>query len=157
MEPKDGRHDFDFFIGKWKVKHRKLKALMQGSAEWDEFESTVEDRKILGGIGNFEEMTFQRESGAFYGVSISLFNPKTAEWSQYWVDSANAVLTSPMVGKFNNGVGQFFAEDDLDGKPVMARAIWSKVTANSCQWEQALSDDGGKTWETNWVMEFERV
>ena len=92
-----------------------------------------------------------------YGVSLSLFNPKTEEWSQYWMDSANAVLTSPMVGKFKNGIGEFFAEDDLDGKPVLARALWSKITATSCQWEQALSDDGGKTWETNWVMEFERV
>jgi hypothetical protein len=33
----------------------------------------------------------------------------------------------------------------------------SKITPNSAQWEQAFSEDGGKTWETNWIMELERV
>jgi hypothetical protein len=29
-------------------------------------------------------------------------------------------------------------------------------TPDSCRWEQAYSADGGKTWETNWIMEFTR-
>ena len=27
-------------------------------------------------------------------------------------------------------------------------------TTSTPRWEQAFSDDGGLTWETNWVMEF---
>jgi hypothetical protein len=153
----DGQNDFNFFFGSWKVHHRKLKELLKNPTEWDTFESTVTDRAIMGGIGNLEEMIFERESGRLYGNSLSIFNSKSGEWSQYWVDSASAVLQDPMVGKFKNGVGEFFSEDEFEGRKVTARARWYDITTNSCKWEQALSDDGGKTWETNWVMEFERV
>ncbi len=152
----DGRNDFNFFIGNWKVQHRKLKEVLKECAEWSEFESTVTDRSIMGGIGNLEEMIFERESGRLYGTSLSIFNPKSGQWSQYWVDSASAVLQDPMVGKFDNGVGEFFSEDEFEGRKVLARARWYDITEKSCKWEQALSDDDGKTWETNWIMEFER-
>ena len=158
METKnDGRNDFDFFIGEWTVKHRRLKTLLSHSHEWDEFESKVTDRAIMGGIANLEEMIFERDTGKFYCTSLSIFNPKTQLWSQYWVDSGNATLTSPMVGKFSGGVGDFFADDDFEGRKVLARSRWYDITKNSCKWEQALSDDDGKTWETNWVMNFTRV
>jgi hypothetical protein len=154
---KDGRHDFDFFVGSWKVYHRRLKEILKNSGDWEEFQSTVTDRNIMGGIGNLEEMVFERETGRAYGTSLSIFNPPTGQWSQYWVDSTNAVLQDPMVGKFTNGVGELFSEDEFEGRRVLARAIWSHITETSCRWEQALSDDEGKTWETNWIMEFERV
>ncbi|HMU93672.1 MAG TPA: hypothetical protein PKE35_10660 [Anaerolineales bacterium] len=153
----DGRNDFNFFIGNWTVKHRKLKELLKNCAEWDEFESTVVDRAIMGGIGNLEEMIFERTAGRFYGTSLSIFNPKTKQWSQYWVDSANATLQDPMIGKFTDGVGEFFSEDEFEGRTVLARARWYDIEENSCKWEQSLSDDGGQTWETNWVMEFIRA
>ncbi|MBC7875670.1 MAG: hypothetical protein H7Y59_00750 [Anaerolineales bacterium] len=153
----DGRNDFDFLVGSWKVHHRRLKELLKGSTQWDEFESTVVDRAIMGGIGNIEEMTFERESGRLYGTSLSIFNPKSTEWSQYWVDSANGVLQDPVVGKFKNGVGEFSSEEEFEGRKVLARSLWYDITPNLCKWEQALSDDEGKTWETNWVMKFERT
>ena len=153
----DGRNGFDFFIGNWNVKHRKIKELLKGCTEWDEFESTVVDRAIMGGIGNLEEMIFERAAGRFYGTSLSIFNPKSGKWSQYWVDSASAVLQAPMVGEFKNGRGEFFSQEEFEGETVLACAIWSNFTQNSCRWEQALSKDGGKTWETNWVMEFTRA
>jgi hypothetical protein len=53
-------------------------------------------------------------------------------------------------------VGEFFADDQLEGKPIRVRFVWSDITANSARWQQAFSDDAGTTWETNWVMDFER-
>jgi hypothetical protein len=153
----NGQNDFDFFVGNWKVHHQRLRELLKGSADWEQFESTVVDRSIMGGIGNVEEMTFEKDSGRSYGTSFSIFNSKLGQWSQYWVDSNNTVLQDPMIGKFTDGVGEFFSEDEFDGRPVLARAIWSHITENSCRWEQALSDDKGQTWETNWIMEFTRV
>lgn len=39
---------------------------------------------------------------------------------------------------------------------MRVRYVWSQITANSAHWEQALSADGGATWQTNWIMEFRR-
>ena len=44
-----------------------------------------------------------------------------------------------------------------EGQAVYARFIWSDITATACRWEQALSADGGQTWETNWIMDFTRL
>ena len=67
------------------------------------------------------------------------------------------VLDIPMIGSFKDGRGEFYAQETHEGKHVYSRFIWSKFMADSCQWEQALSADGGRTWETNWIMEFKRV
>ena len=62
-----------------------------------------------------------------------------------------------MVGRFIGGVGEFYGDDTVDGKTVQCRFLWTRPTADSARWEQALSDDGGKTWETNWIMSFTRI
>jgi hypothetical protein len=64
------------------------------------------------------------------------------------------VLDVPVVGGFCGAVGVFFANDTLDGKPIKVRFTWNAHPGGHPIWEQAFSDDGGTTWETNWVMEF---
>ena len=66
-------------------------------------------------------------------------------------------LDPPVRGGFRNGTGTFLADETYSGIPIRVRFTWSDVTPTSCHWEQAFSTDGGATWETNWVMEFERV
>jgi anaerobic selenocysteine-containing dehydrogenase len=51
-EISDGRHDFDFLFGRWKVRNRRLVARLQGSTEWQEFEATSEARGLPTGLGN---------------------------------------------------------------------------------------------------------
>ena len=46
---------------------------------------------------------------------------------------------------------------DAAVRPILVRFIWSGVTTATPRWEQAFSDDGGRTWETNWVMDFTRA
>ena len=60
------------------------------------------------------------------------------------------------VGRFENGVGKFYVEDNFKGKPIRVRYLWTK-TSGIPHWEQAFSIDGGATWETNWVMDFRRI
>jgi len=153
----DGRTDFDFIIGRWKVHNRSLRQRLKGSSDWQEFEATSVARKILGGIGNIDEITFDRETGPIDGMALRLFDPKSQKWSIYWSSSTTGVLDTPMIGKFENGRGEFFAQELHESKHVYSRFIWSEITENSCRWEQALSPDGGKTWETNWIMEFTRL
>ena len=153
----DGRTDFDFIIGRWKVHNRALRERLKGSNDWQEFEGTSVARKILGGIGNIDEITFDRETGPIEGMALRLFDPKSQEWSIYWSSSVTGVLDTPMIGKFENGRGKFFAQEVHGNQHVYSRFIWSEITENSCRWEQAFSPDGGKTWETNWVMGFTRL
>jgi hypothetical protein len=155
--PNDGRNDFDFLIGTWKVHHRMLTTRLKGSTDWVEFDGDTVDRKIMNGLGNLDENIIHMSNGPVHAISLRLFNPQSKEWSIHWSTDRMGTLDIPMIGGFTGGRGEFYAREVSNGTHVYSRFIWSKITANSCQWEQALSDDGGKTWETNWIMEFERT
>jgi hypothetical protein len=90
---------------------------------------------------------------------LRAYDPKTGQWAIWWLDGRTpmAMLDPPMLGRFANGVGTFYNDDSLRGKPVRVRFIWSMITRDSTHWEQAYSPDGGKTWETNWISDFTRV
>jgi hypothetical protein len=61
-----------------------------------------------------------------------------------------------MVGGFEQGRGEFYDQEQLDGRAIYARFIFSGMSAHSFRIEQAFSADGGKHWETNWVADFTR-
>ena len=153
---KDGRTDFDFFIGEWTGHNRRLRERLKGSTSWEDFEGHVVDRKILGGMGNLDEVVMERESGRVEGTTLRLYDPKSQQWSLYWADSVSGILQVPMVGCFKDGRGEFYSQEVFEGKSIYSRFIWSEITKTSCKWEQAFSGDGGKTWETNWTMDFKR-
>jgi len=97
-------------------------------------------------------------AAAAYGfVSFSpAFGPIAGSIApQMYVDSLPGAQI-PVRGRFVDGVGTFTSTQVVAGKPSATRFIWSKITRTSAQWEQALSEDGGKTWTTNWIMEFRR-
>jgi len=86
-----------------------------------------------------------------------LFDPTSSEWSIYWSTDLTGTLDVPMIGGFKDSIGEFYSQEVFEGRHIFCRFTWSKITANSCQWEQAFSIDGGRTWETNWMNTFERV
>ena len=87
------------------------------------------------------------------------FDKKTGLWAIWWVDSRDphAALDPPVKGRFVDGVGTFYADGIVNGKPQRTRYTWSHITGTSAQWDQAFSDDNGATWDTNWIMKFERA
>jgi hypothetical protein len=91
----------------------------------------------------------------FVGLSLRVFNPLDSLWSIHWVDNERHRVVPPMVGRFENGIGQFYGEEEHQARAVLARFLW-KPTADAPVWEQAFSDDNGDSWETNWVMRFYR-
>lgn len=153
----DGRADFDFYIGTWSVHNRRLRERLKGSDSWEEFEGISVARKVLGGLGNVDEITMHRASGRQEGMTVRLFDPDTRQWYLYWASGVTgAPLDVPLIGEFKDGRGEFYAQETFEGKRIFNRYIWSSVTATSCRWEQAFSPDGGATWETNWIMDFVR-
>ncbi|MFG3712723.1 hypothetical protein [Micromonospora sp. NPDC047730] len=147
--------DFDFFVGTWDVANRRLRERHVGSDDWDEFPGVSVARSFFGGAGSFDEITFPTRG--FSGATVRILDPAAGTWSIYWMNSRHGVLElPPVVGRFTDGVGTFLADDVDEGRPIRCRFVWSGVTATSCRWEQAFSTDGGRTWETNWTMDFTR-
>lgn len=149
--------DFDFWIGRWAVRNRMLRERLAGSDEWDEFDATVEARLILDGLGNEDE--FQTDyAGGFTGMSFRFFDPVRKRWSIYWADSRRpGVLDAPVFGAFDGDVGVFEGPDTFERRPILMRFTWTGVTTSTPRWEQAFSEDGGETWETNWIMDLART
>lgn len=152
----DGRHDFDFYHGRWTVQNERLKKRLVGCREWENFRATQECRPILGGIGNIDDFVTDWGDG-FQGMTLRLFDPQTRQWRIYWANNRNGVLEPPVVGRFENGVGTFHGHDLHQGQPVSVRFLWHDITADSAHWEQAFSTDGGRQWETNWHMRMTRI
>jgi len=154
----DGRHDFDFLVGDWTVQHRRLRARLAGSRDWDEFAGTCTLRTILGGTGNLDDNVIAAPQGTYRAATLRLFDPKTRLWSIWWFDARYpGPPGTPLQGRFENGVGRFFEDYVQDGKPVRSRFQWTVLSPDRAHWEQALSVDGEASWETNWAMDFTRA
>ncbi|MEK7724333.1 MAG: hypothetical protein AAB336_08310 [Acidobacteriota bacterium] len=155
--PNSSKNDFDFMVGNWKICNRKLKERLNNCDEWIEFEATQEFKLILNGFGNTDSFFAEFDGKPFEGMTLRLFNPLTKLWSIYWADSNVVTLDVPQIGSFDGKIGEFFARDIFDGKPIIVKFKWDKTNPNEPIWSQAFSEDEGKTWEWNWYMYFERV
>jgi len=146
--------DFDFLAGSWKISHRRLKKA--GGTDWDEFPGEATCWTVLGGVGSIEELRIPARD--FSGIGIRLLDLEKKVWSDFWVNGKSGVLAPPgTTGVFRDGVGTFEA-DDVDGdRPITVRGVWDRITPRSCRWHQAISRDGGKTWDGNWFMDWVRA
>ena len=153
----NGQGDFDFLMGSWKVHNRRLRERLKGCTEWDEFEATVNARPVWGGKANVDEFLGEGPVGPIQGMTLRLYNPKSHQWSLHWANSENGTLDTPMIGSFKDGRGEFYDQELFEGRAIYVRFIWSDITPSSCRWEQAFSEDGGKTWEVNWISDVTRM
>jgi hypothetical protein len=155
--PHNGRHDFDFRPGRWHIENERLLERLQGCTEWEHFPASSTGWLILDGIGNMDDFVTEDWRPGFIGMSLRLFNPQTKLWSIYWMSNQTGKLEPPVVGGFKDGIGIFEGDDVLEGRPIRLRFTWSKITTTSALWEQEFSDDGGQTWEKNWIMRMTRI
>jgi hypothetical protein len=159
-DPGDGRHDFDFFLGEWRIANRKLAdPLAEGpeSRRWLEFVATAKAAPILAGLGNHNTYSAPDFPGCpnFHGFALRLFDPETGLWRIWWASTiGRGRLDTPVVGRFRDDVGRFECDDLLGGREAKVRFDWKDITHSSARWEQSLSFDDGRTFDTNWIMEF---
>jgi len=157
---RDGQHDFDFELGTWKIHLKRLEHRLTGSTTWVEFDGTSVTRKVWGGRANLEEFETDGPAGGHIeGLTLRLYDPQTHQWSLYWATSKSGTIGPPMIGQFEDGRGEFYDTEPSgpNGRSILARFIWSKTDTNSPHFEQSFSDDGGKTWEVNWITDQTRV
>jgi hypothetical protein len=157
-DSRDGQHDFDFEFGSWKVHLKRLLHPLTGSNTWVELTGTSTVRQVWDGRANLGELEIKNPDGHIEGLSLRLYNPQTHQWSIYWANSLDGNLgTPPMVGKFENGRGEFFDQELFNGASIQVRFIFSDISPTSFRLEQAFSADSGKTWEANWISDFSRL
>lgn len=155
-----GLHDFDFFVGTWSTRSRRLKERCAGSHDWEQFDGTIRNYKLMSGQANVDDTEFDMPEGIYRGVAPRAYDPQTGLWAIWWIDGRNPLgaVDPPVKGRFVHGAGIFYANDTLRGKPIRVRFVWSHITATTARWEQAFScDDDGKTWEVNWIQVLHRI
>ncbi|WP_266157567.1 hypothetical protein [Dyella silvatica] len=156
-EHSDGQHDFDFHLGSWKTQLKRLTHPLSGSHTWAAYEGTTVVRKIWDGRANLVELEADGPNGHLELLSLRLYNPQAHQWSLNVASSKGGSLGSPTIGEFKNGRGEFIDQETFNDRTILVRFVISDITADSCHFEQAFSDDGGKTWEVNWVATDTRV
>lgn len=157
---RDGQHDFDFEMGSWTTHLSRLVNPLAGSTQWVEFDGTIVGRPIWNGLANLDEFEADGPSGHILGMTVRLYNPQSHQWSIYWGNSRKGTLDQPAtVGSFDakNGRGEFYDHEPFNGRMIFVRYVWSGITPTTARFVQSYSDDGGKTWEDNWISTMERV
>lgn len=146
---------FYFLAGDWRVHHRKLQEPLTGREAWKTFEGSARFHTLVDGLMSVEELS--DGEGKPYGGAVRSFDRATRRWSDRWLSVRDGLLNAPVEGVFVNGVGSFTAPDSYEGRSILVRGTWTRLSKDVVSWEQAASTDEGKTWEINWQMRFERV
>ncbi|MEA1674008.1 hypothetical protein [Nitrospirillum sp. BR 11163] len=160
-----GPGDFDFLAGRWSVLSRRRLNRWTDDDRWDQAQATAHGQVMLGGLACLDELELpaatDRPAAA---VTFRLYDPAARRWALHRVDGRTGSLQAPLTGRFTGGLfasrrGEFRGQDfdPMLGRLVQVRVVWSRITATAAQWEQAWSDDGGRSWETNWTLAFTRV
>ena len=140
---------FDFWVGEWNLTWEAP----DGSVErgFNKIEKIL-DGKVL--LENFKAL--DGRFAGYQGKSFSVFHPRSKTWKQTWVDSNGGYLD--FVGKID-GDRRIFHRDGKgpNGAPVKQRMVFYDITDDSLTWDWELSKDGGKTWELQWRIHYERV
>ena len=154
-ELRDGSHDFDFQLGNWKLKMKKLEHPLSGKDTWIEMTGTSKVTPLWGGKAQVEEIELDGPSGAhIQGMAIRTYNPTSHQWHLNWSNIKSGTFGVPTVGGFDgSGHGEFYDQEEFDGRLIMVRDVWSNITKTTAHFEQSFSADGGKTWEPNWVTD----
>jgi hypothetical protein len=147
----DGSRDFDFEIGTWKTHLSRRLHPLTGSNAWVDYDGTTVVRKVWNGRANLVELEVDGPKGHLEGLSLRLYDPASRQWSLNFANSTSGRLSQPTIGGFGNGRGEFYDQETLDGRAILVRFVISEITPDSCRFEQAFSDDGGRSWETNWI------
>ena len=151
------RGDFDYFLGSWRVEHRRLRKRLAGSNDWEEFAGRTHCQQLFGGLVNLNESVSYRDGRTSHGMGLGGLDARGARRGDWYLCAGDpSKMEPPLYGRFAKGVGTFLARETFEGRPVLVRGRFSSVNKDEARWEQAFSTDDGASWETNWVMRYIR-
>jgi hypothetical protein len=153
----DGQSDFDFEFGTWKTHSSRLLHPLTGSTTWVDMDGITVVKKVWDGRANLAEYKADGAAGHVELLSLRYYNPSAHQWSLAFATPNVGTVSVPCVGEFKNGRGDFYDQEEINGRYILVRfSIWS-ITRDTAQSEQAFSGDGGKTWEVNWINKYTRI
>ena len=95
-----------------------------------------------------------RPDAPFRGMSLSVYDPNTESWRQTWVDTEGSYWA--FSGRFEDGRMALSTEAVVEGKPVQLRMVFFNIAADEMEWNWERSDDGGRSWELRWHIQYRR-
>lgn len=153
-----GQDDFDWEIGTWRTSVQVLAdPLSDSEDEWLQFDGTSAVRPLMDGRANVVELRISGTAGQIAGLNLRLYEPTAQRWSSTFANLRDGMLTPSVYGTFTDGVGTFYGDDQLNGRPIKVRFIVERQGPDRARFEQAFSDDDGATWETNWIAVDRRI
>jgi hypothetical protein len=156
-EPRDGSHDFDFARGTWHTHVTRVLDPFAGGTHTVTMDGTKTARAVWGGRAWLEEIEADGPDGHWEGATLFLYNSKSGQWSQTYIDSASGEAEAPSIGSFKDGRAELFTTENYQGRMVLVRGTWSDITADSHRYEIAYSHDGGRSWATVFKAELTRI
>src|ERR1051325_414502 len=150
----DRNRGFDFHFGRWTTHVSRLLHPLSGSKTWAEYDGTSDVAPVWNGRASPFRLNVAGPAGRIQGLGLRLYNPETREWSLNWANSADPHFGVPTIRGFARGRGEFVDQETFGGRAILVRNTFSGIAPASSRFEQAFSGDGGKTWETNWIMTF---
>lgn len=144
-------HDFDFNMGRWNTRIRAVEKPLSAPGVWTNLQGTHTVYRVWGDWADIGQLEVDGPVGHIEDLALRLYDRKTQQWRVYFANSDSGTLDAPMVGGFEDGVGTFVFLDEMEGKTVLVRNVWSGITSKACHQDWAISVDGGKTWVPTWV------
>ncbi|HWW11321.1 MAG TPA: hypothetical protein VN018_02310 [Brevundimonas sp.] len=152
------RSDFDYFLGDWRVEHRRLRKRLAGNNEWEEFGGSTRCQQMFGGLVNLNESISYRGGRTSYGLGLRALDEAGGRWADWTLGGSDlSKIDPPLYGRFANGIGVFYSRETFEGRPVLVRGQFASLNQSEATWDQAFSVDDGVTWETNWIMRYLRT
>ena len=144
MQTDEKAKQFDFWLGEWDLAwgengrgRNVISKILAGKVIQEQFTSVPDD-----------------DSAPLIGLSLSVFNARTGQWQQTWVDNQGSYLD------FKGGMVDdkmiLSREAVIEGQPVQQRMVWHNIQADALDWSSERSDDGGESWQVQWAIRYRR-
>ncbi len=148
---RDGSHDFDFERGTWKLHIRRLLHPLTGLKEWTDYDGTKTDIPIWSGKANVAEVKADGPAGHLEFIALRLYDPTAHQWSLNFAGKGSGAFGTPLHGAMRDGHFEFIGPDTTNGRTILVRFVMQSDGPGKASSEQYFSDDGGHSWELNWI------
>lgn len=139
---------FDFWVGEWEA------FAPNGNKGGDSKISIILDSCII-----LEEWASANltQGIRYAGKSFNTYNSATKQWQQTWVDNIGGT-TEFLRGEGSDGKIVFYADKVVgpQGKNFIRRLTFTKLSNDKVRQFGERSDDEGKTWTTEYDLEYRR-